>query len=48
MTWHLLNVRVSAIALGEIDADVPSPGASKIVKNDIPMRHLAPWAKWQT
>ena len=35
-----LNVRVNAIAPGEIDTDILSPGTSKIVDNDIPMRRL--------
>ncbi|ADU35295.1 SDR family NAD(P)-dependent oxidoreductase [Variovorax paradoxus] len=35
-----LNVRVNAIAPGEIDTDILSPGTSQIVENDIPMRRL--------
>ena len=35
-----LNVRVNAIAPGEIDTDILSPGTTEIVENDIPMRRL--------
>ena len=35
-----LGVRVNAIAPGEINTSILSPGARKIVDNDIPMRRL--------
>jgi len=35
-----MNVRVNAIAPGEINTSILSPGTSKIVDNDIPMRRL--------
>ena len=35
-----MSVRVNAIAPGEIDTTILSPGTSQIVDNDIPMRRL--------
>ena len=35
-----MGVRVNAIAPGEINTSILSPGTSKIVENDIPMRRL--------
>ncbi|MDD2919365.1 SDR family oxidoreductase [Rhodoferax sp.] len=35
-----MNVRVNAIAPGEINTSILSPGTSKIVDNDIPMHRL--------